>query len=124
MNLRQIFRKLKRRAFPEIEQKLTAIGQCQWAAHFAVNIEQLPRNRSGEWNGILQNDFGVRRNWVSRYVLCTAFSLRWWTSVSQKLPESSAEHLVAFQRHLMTLRKSLDFERGQIGNADQTVGHL
>ncbi|KAH7935443.1 hypothetical protein HPB52_007592 [Rhipicephalus sanguineus] len=80
--------------------------------------------------GIQPEDFKASKHWVSRFMRRAGFSLRRRTSISQKLaapaqlPESYEEHLVAFQRYIIALRKAVPFQLGQIGNADQTPVYL
>ncbi|KAH7938947.1 hypothetical protein HPB52_002944 [Rhipicephalus sanguineus] len=96
---RKSFRGPKNGAFPDVERELTDFVQEQRAAHLAVNIElqQAKAREIARDKGIQPEDFKASKHWVSRFMRRAGFSLRWRTSISQKLPESYEEHLVAFQ---------------------------
>lgn len=123
---RKSFRGPKNGAFPEVERELTDFVREQRAAHLAVNIEllQAKAREIARDKGIQRADFKASKHWVSRFMRRAGFSLRRRTSISQKLPESYEELLVAFQKHVISLRKAVPFQLGQIGNADQTPVYL
>lgn len=84
------------------------------AAHSAVLMElmqaktrELPREK-----GISSRDFKASKQWIYRYMCRAGFSLHWRTSISQKLPEAFEELLVSFQCHIISLRKSENFQLG------------
>ncbi|KAM7289069.1 uncharacterized protein ISCGN_029206 [Ixodes scapularis] len=110
----------------QMERELTDFVREQRAAHLAVNIELLQakaREIAGD-KGIQRADFKASKHWVSRFMRRAGFSLRRHTSISQKLPESYEELLVAFQKHTISLRKAVPSQLGQIGNGDQTPVYL
>ncbi|KAM7309619.1 tigger transposable element-derived protein 6-like [Ixodes scapularis] len=123
---RKSFPEPKNGAFPEVERELTVFVRKQRAAHLAVNIEllQAKAREIARDKGIQRADFKASKHWVSRFMRRAGFSLRRRTSISQKLPESYEELLVAFQKHVISLRKAVPFQLGQIGNADQMPVYL
>jgi hypothetical protein len=47
-------------------------------------------------------------------------ALRWITTLAKKLPTDHVEKLIAYQRHIINLRRKHDYLFGQMGNADET----
>lgn len=84
-----------------------------------VKARELAREK-----GILSSTFKASKHWIYRYMCLAGFSLRRRTSILQKLPELFEELFVAFQRHIILLRKSKNFQLGHIGSADQTSVYL
>uniref|UniRef100_A0A131XQ93 Putative pogo transposable element n=1 Tax=Hyalomma excavatum TaxID=257692 RepID=A0A131XQ93_9ACAR len=123
---RKSFRGPKNGAFPEIELALTEFVREQRAAHLPVSMElmQVKARELAREKGMSSSDFKASKHWIYRYMCRAGFSLRRRTSISQKLPEAFEELLVSFQRHVNSLRRSRNFQLGQIGNADQTPVYL
>jgi hypothetical protein len=47
-------------------------------------------------------------------------ALRQRTTLAKKLPTDYVEKLIAYQRHIINLRRKHDYLLGQMGNADET----
>ncbi|KAH7983595.1 hypothetical protein HPB52_013064 [Rhipicephalus sanguineus] len=69
----------------------------QWRGEQMALLQAKAREIARD-KGIQPEDFKASKHWVSRFMRRAGFSLRRRTSISQKLPESYEEHLVAFQR--------------------------
>ncbi|KAL1419890.1 hypothetical protein MTO96_004643 [Rhipicephalus appendiculatus] len=113
-------------AAPSIVPPASVAASPPSGIKLAVNIEllQAKAREIARDKGIEQAVFKASKHWVSRFMRRAGFSLRRRTSISQKLPESYEELLVSFQRHVISLRKAVSFQLGQIGNADQTPVYL
>ncbi|KAJ8868597.1 hypothetical protein PR048_030135 [Dryococelus australis] len=70
---------------------------------------------------IPQTIFKVSVGWCVRMMGCCGFSLLRRTSLAQRLLKDFEEKLVAFQWHVIGLRKRHKYLCGQMGNADETA---
>lgn len=68
--------------------------------------------------------FKASRHWVHKFLHCVGHSLRRRMSISQKMLDAYEEQSIAFQHHLINLRRSKTFLLGQIGNVDQAPMYL
>jgi hypothetical protein len=69
---------------------------------------------------ITQHHFKASAGWCVRIMRRKGFSLRRRTSLCRRLPADFEETPVAFQRHVIGLRKKHNHLLSQIGNADET----
>jgi hypothetical protein len=69
---------------------------------------------------IQRQDFKASNSWAERFMRHTGFALRRRTASAQKLPTDYAEKIIAYQCHIINLRRKHDYLLGQMGNADET----
>jgi hypothetical protein len=67
-----------------------------------------------------QQDFKTSNDWTVRFMRCKVLALRQRTTLAQKLPTHYVEKLIAYQRHVINLRRKHDYLLGQMGNAEET----
>jgi hypothetical protein len=69
---------------------------------------------------IPRQDFKASNGWAVRFMRCKGLALCWRTTLAKKLPTYYDEKLVAYQCHIIKLRRKHDYLLGQMGNADET----
>lgn len=119
---KRAFRGRKSGLFPDLEVTVAAFVREKRSAARLVTAEMIQTKalQVAKDQNIPRKEFKASRGWVERFMRRNNFSLRRRTSICQKLPADFEEKLVAYQRHVIALRKETDFLLGQIGNADET----
>jgi hypothetical protein len=70
---------------------------------------------------IPRQDFKASNGWAVRFMRRKGLALRRRTTLVQKLPTDYVEKLIAYQRHIINLRRKHDYLLRQIGNTDETL---
>jgi hypothetical protein len=58
---------------------------------------------------IPQQDFKASNGWAGRFMRRKGFALRLRTTLAQQLPTDYIEKLIAYQRHIINLRRKHDY---------------
>lgn len=118
---RQSFRG-KKAKYPDLETNLLDYVRKIRKDGFSVSREmmQFEALRIANDMEIPQDEFKASYGWVRRFMARHDLVIRRRTSMAQKLPDAYQEKLLAFQKHVISLRKTHDYSLGAIGNADET----
>jgi transposase-like protein len=69
---------------------------------------------------IQRQDFKASNGWVARFMCRKGLALHWRTTLAKKLPTDYVEKLIAYQHHIINLRRKHDYLSGRMGNTDET----
>jgi hypothetical protein len=69
---------------------------------------------------ISRQDCKASNGWAVRFMCRKGLALRRRTALARKLPTGYVEKVIAYQRHIINLRRKHDYLLGQMGNTDET----
>lgn len=112
----------KKCKYPQVENELYEYVINIRKSGYAVTTEmlQVEANKIARKMGISFQEFRASYGWLRRFMNRRELSIRRRTTICQKLPEQYEDKLIAFQKHVINLRKQNRYLLSQIGNADQT----
>jgi hypothetical protein len=64
--------------------------------------------------------FKASNGWAVRFMRHKGLAVCWRTTLAKKLPTDYIEKLIAYQRHIINLRRKHDYLLGQMGKANET----
>lgn len=107
---RKAFRGPKHGRRPELE-KLADFIEERCGQFLPVNTEviQLKARELAREAGLSRNALKASRSWLQKFMRRAEFSLHKRTSICQKLSAEYEEKLLAFQRHVIALRKNRNY---------------
>lgn len=120
---RKSFRGPKKGRFHEVERLIVDFIREKRNEGMPISrdVIRLKAQEVAREQNIPRTSFKASNGWCVRMMRRCGLSLRRRTSLAQRLPKDFEEKLVAFQRHVIALRKSHDYLCGQMGNGDETA---
>ncbi|KAM4860750.1 pogo transposable element with KRAB domain [Thomomys bottae] len=120
--MRRAFRGPKNGRFALVDQRVAEYVRYMQAKGDPITREavQLKALEIAQEMNIPEKGFKASLSWCRRMMRRYDLSLRHKVPVPQHLPEDLTEKLVTYQRTVLALRRTHDYEVTQMGNADET----
>lgn len=120
--MRRAFRGPKNGRFALVDQRVAEYVRYMQAKGDPITREamQLKALEIAQEMNIPEKGFKASLGWCRRMMRRYDLSLRHKVPVPQHLPEDLTEKLVTYQRSVLALRRTHDYEVAQMGNADET----